>query len=301
MSHITPLMLIGYGDIAARVAARQPERDITAIARRTAAHPADHRAHWQSLALDLDSDALPAPATAAIWLYFAPPSAQGIEDHRVSRWLRAASHGARPTQVIYASTTAVYGDVAGAWVDERAPLAPQHDRGRRRRDAEQQWQAWCDHQGVPLTILRITGIYACDRLPLDKIRAGTPIVCPDQAPWSNRIHADDLADLCSRLIDRCAAGSPVVGVFNVSDNHPLPMSALYQRTAEHFGLPLPPCLPLAEVLATASPMAREFLSESKRINATAIQHALNWRPRYPNIDATLADCAAAYSHPTIPR
>lgn len=284
------LVFIGYGDIAARVAARHPSQAIWALARRLAPMPDGHTAGWHAQAFDLDTDPAPALPANTVWLYFAPPPAQGTEDSRLRRWLATAENQPRPAQLIYASTTAVYGDVAGAWVDKQTAPNPAHDRGRRRLDAEQQCQRWCAARGVPLTILRITGIYAADRLPLDKIRAGQPVVCPEEAPWSNRIHADDLADICSRLIARCSAGIPVTGVFNISDNHPQPMSRLYQRTAEHFGLTLPPCRPLAEILANASPMAREFLSESKRVDAHAIQQALDWRPRYPSIEATLADC-----------
>lgn len=284
------LVLIGYGDIAARLATRHPQDAVLALARRPAQAPVGHVAAWRSVIFDLDQDNAPDLPDQAVWLYFAPPPTQGTEDSRLRRWLASAERQPRPAQLIYASTTAVYGDVAGAWVDEQTAPNPAHDRGRRRLDAERTAQAWCAARGVPLTVLRITGIYAADRLPLDKIRAGQPVVCPEEAPWSNRIHADDLADICSRLIARCAAGAPVTGVFNISDNQPLPMSLLYQRTAQHFGLPLPPCRPLAEILASASPMAREFLSESKRVNARAIQQALDWQPRYPSIEATLATC-----------
>ncbi|WP_407275831.1 SDR family NAD(P)-dependent oxidoreductase [Halothiobacillus sp. DCM-1] len=287
-----PLILIGYGDIARRVAERHPDHPIITLARRPARAPAGHRASWQSLVCDLDRDTIPVQSLpeAALWLYFAPPPAQGLEDSRLQRWLTEAGQGGTPRQLIYASTTAVYGDVGGAWVDEHSPAAPQHDRGRRRLDAEQRSQRFGAARGVPLAILRITGIYACDRLPLDKIRAGTAIVCPEDAPWSNRIHAEDLAEIYGRLIARAEQGAPVTGVFNVSDGDPQPMSMLYLRTAAHFGLAPPPCRPLAEVLASASPMSREFLSESKRVRAQAIRQALDWQPRYPNLEAALKDC-----------
>ncbi len=285
-----PLVLIGYGDIARRVAERHPDHAIYALARRRPTAPTGHRGAWTGLAFDLDQNTPADLPAAALWCYFAPPPATGIEDTRVARWLSAAARLPAPVQIVYASTTAVYGDVAGEWVDETRVPAPAHDRGRRRLDAERQIQHWGLARGIPVTVLRITGIYACDRLPLEKIRAGTPIVCPDQAPWSNRIHAEDLADLYTALIDRAEQGLPVTGVFNISDNHPRPMTELYTATAAHFGLPMPPCRSLAEVLASATPMAREFLSESKRIDARAIQRALNWQPRYPDLEHALADC-----------
>nr|MDA3876703.1 hypothetical protein [Halothiobacillus sp.] len=99
-----------------------------------------------------------------------------------------------------------------------------------------------------------------------------------------------LADIVGCLIERLRQGAPVQGVFNVSDNHPRPMTDLYLETARHFGLPAPLSRPLLEILANSRPMAREFLSESKRIDAQAIQRALNWQPEYPDLLHGLADC-----------
>ncbi|OZB77813.1 MAG: hypothetical protein B7X28_09475 [Halothiobacillus sp. 13-55-253] len=242
-----PLVIIGYGDIARRVAERHPQHAITAFSRQVPFCPVTHRGHWASVAIDLDQMASTVDIPArAIWLYFAPPARSGESDSRVANWLAAVPDHQRPSAVIYASTTAVYGD-----------------------------------QG---------GLYACDRLPLERIRAGAPVVCLEESPWSNRIHADDLANIYTRLIARVEQAEPVSGVFNISDNNPRPMTELYVNTAAHFDLPAPPCLPLADVLAQSSPMAREFLTESKRIDARAIQLALDWQPRYPDLATTLASC-----------
>ncbi|MFW5955075.1 MAG: NAD-dependent epimerase/dehydratase family protein [Guyparkeria sp.] len=287
----SPLVLVGYGDIARRLAERFPERDIVAVARHRPEMPPAHRGRWTGLAVDLDDGtALPDTATPpeAVWVYLAPPPRQGTTDSRVSRWLGSATP--TPATVIYIGTTGVYGDHQGAWVDEATPPSPRHDRGRRRLDAERQFTDWCGQRNIPLTCLRVTGIYACDRLPLERIRAGAPVPAGDEAPWSNRIHADDLADIIARLVEQVDEGTPVTGVFNVADNHPAPVSEIYRQVARHFRLPPPPKASLATVLARSSPMAREFLSESRRIDASAIQQALDWQPRYPDIAATLADC-----------
>ncbi len=288
-----PLVLIGYGDIARRVAERHPDHPIISLARHLAPPPAGHRAAWAALNFDLDRDEPPATLPPkAIWLYFAPPPNDGVVDTRVARWLAAIPPTQHPQGVVYASTTGVYGDHHGEWIDEHTAANPAHDRGHRRLDAEARFDDWCRARSIPLTVLRITGIYACDRLPLERIRAGAPVVCLDESPWSNRIHADDLADICARLIARLEQHKPVAGLFNISDNNPRPMTELFLATAAHFKLPPPPCLPLADVLAQSSPMAREFLSESKRIDASAIQRELDWRPRYPSLAAALADCRA---------
>jgi nucleoside-diphosphate-sugar epimerase len=289
-----PLILIGYGDIAARVAHRHPAHPIIALARRPAPRPPAHRGAWHSLIYDLETPTpLPEMPAHAIWLYLAPPPNIGETDTRVTHWLTAMASQPPPRAAIYASTTGVYGDQRGAWVTEATPPAPQHDRARRRLNAEQQISQWSDGQHIPSTILRITGIYAADRLPIERIKARAPVVCMEESPWSNRIHAEDLADIYAILIHRIEAGTPVTGIYNLSDNTPRPMSELYHATAAHLGLPPPPCLPLADVLKQASPMAREFLTESKRIDARAIQAALNWQPRYPNLAATLAELPRA--------
>ncbi|MDG4868693.1 SDR family NAD(P)-dependent oxidoreductase [Guyparkeria sp. 1SP6A2] len=286
-----PIVLIGYGDIARRVAARLPDHAITAVARQHTDPPEGHRGDWQSLVIDLDRDiplrdeSFPADA---IWVYLAPPPRTGQNDPRVARWLRFAPRP--PAAMVYISTTGVYGDHAGEWVDESMPPNPGHQRGWRRLDAEDRLGKHATRSDVPLACLRVTGIYTCERLPLAKLRAGTPVPGGDQAPWSNRIHADDLTDIIVRLIERIETGQPVTGTFNVSDNQPMRISEVYRLVAEHFGLPHPKEAAMDDVLAQASPMAREFLSESRRVDASAIQQALDWQPRYPNIEATLAAC-----------
>jgi nucleoside-diphosphate-sugar epimerase len=294
-----PLILIGYGDIAARVARHHPAHSIYALARRQCAAPAEHRGSWHSIIYDLDAPAPPPELPAhALWLYFAPPPPSGVADTRITHWLAAQVAQPPPRAVVYASTTGVYGDQGGAWVTEATPPAPAHDRARRRLNAESQLSQWCAARSIPLTVLRITGIYAANRLPVERIKAREPVVCLSEAPWSNRIHAEDLAEIYAALINRIEANTPVTGIFNISDNTPRPMTELYLATAAHFGLPMPPCLPQSEVLAKASPMAREFLTESKRIDACAIQRALNWQPRYSNVAATLAEVSRDEGSPT---
>lgn len=285
-----PIVLVGYGDIAQRLALRLADRDIVAIARHTPQKPANHHGQWHGLRRDLDQQTRPieADAPGAIWIYLAPPARAGQTDQRVRRWLTGGTPA--PAGIVYVSTTGVYGHRDGDWTDESVPATPSHDRGRRRLDAERQFHTMATRDRVPLITLRVSGIYSCDRLPLEKIRRGTPVPVGREAPWSNRIHADDLTEILFRLIERIEQQRSVTGVFNVSDNNPSPINLIYQRVATHFGLPQPPDAPLRTVLDQASPMAREFLSESRRIDASAIQTALDWQPRYPSITATLADC-----------
>lgn len=286
-----PIVLIGYGDIARRLAHRLTDHDLVAVSRHRAERPEGHRGEWRAVAADLDrEDHLPAEAAPndAIWIYLAPPPREGRTDPRLSHWLREAAN--HPSGLIYLSTTGVYGDRGGHRVDETTPPAPAHDRGHRRLDAERRCQDYARTHGNPHCNLRVTGIYACDRLPVEKVRRGTPVPAGPEAPWSNRIHAEDLADILRLLIGRIETGQPVTGTFNVSDNHPTPVNVTYRQIAMHLGLPQPPEAPLAGILEQASPMAREFLSESRRVDASAIQRALGWQPRYPTLAAALAEC-----------
>ncbi|WP_322521800.1 NAD-dependent epimerase/dehydratase family protein [Guyparkeria halophila] len=287
----SPIVLVGYGDVARRLAHRLTDHELVAIGRHPADCPAGHQGRWQSVTIDLDDeDHLPAEATpqGAIWIYLAPPPRRGQTDTRLAKWMAEASNP--PSGLIYISTTGVYGDRGGNWVDESTPPAPAHDRGHRRLNAEGQCQRYAQANQIPACTLRVTGIYACDRLPVDKVRQGTPVPAGPEAPWSNRIHAEDLSDILRLLIDRIETGHPLTGTFNVSDNQPTPTNVTYRQIAAHFGLPQPPEASLATVLEQASPMAREFLSESRRVDASAIQRALGWTPRYPGLAAALADC-----------
>ncbi|RRQ24440.1 SDR family NAD(P)-dependent oxidoreductase [Guyparkeria sp. SCN-R1] len=289
-----PIVLIGYGDIAQRLANQLTDHHLVAIARHQIEppeRPRGHRGHWRTFPIDLDDVTVIPPEAApenAIWVYLAPPPREGQGDPRLARWLTGATHP--PAGLVYISTTGVYGDHGGNWVNEATPPVPAHDRGRRRLDAEAQCQRYAQAHQIPACTLRVTGIYACDRLPVEKVRRGTPVPTGPEAPWSNRIHADDLSDILRLLIDRIETGHPVAGTFNVSDNHPTPVNVTYRQIAAHFGLPQSPEASLATILEQASPMAREFLSESRRVDASAIQRALEWQPRYPTLAAALADC-----------
>lgn len=286
-----PIVLIGYGDIAQRLAKRLAGHDLVAIARHPLEPPEGHRGDWHAFPIDLDDETIiPSEAAPdnAIWVYLAPPPRGGETDPRLARWLAGATHP--PVGLVYISTTGIYGDHGGHWVDEATPPAPAHDRGRRRLNAEAQSRQYARAQDIPACMLRVTGIYACDRLPVEKVRQGTPVPAGREAPWSNRIHAEDLADILRLLIDRMETGHSVTGTFNVSDNHPTPVNVTYRQIAAHFGLPQPPEASLTTILDQASPMAREFLSESRRVDASAIQRVLGWQPRYPTLAATLADC-----------
>ncbi|MEL6642791.1 MAG: SDR family oxidoreductase [Pseudomonadota bacterium] len=176
----------------------------------------------------------------------------------------------------YLSTTGVYGDHQGGWVDETTPLTPSTRRGQMRVDAEAAWQTLAHDTGLPLHIFRLAGIYGPGRGPFAKVRAGTArrIVKPGQV--FSRIHVDDIAQVLAASIDRPRPGA----IYNLCDDDPAPPQDVLAYAAELQGVPLPPEVPFDQ--AEMSPMARSFYAESKRVRNDRIKTELGVRLRYPN-------------------
>ena len=182
----------------------------------------------------------------------------------------------------YLSTTAVYGDHQGGWVDETTPLTPTTARGAARVAAEQAWSAL----GLPLHIFRLAGIYGPGRGPFEKVRDGTArrIIKPGQV--FSRIHVDDIAQVLLASINRPEPAA----VYNVCDDDPAPPEDVLSHAAHLLGLPDPP-----EVLyetAAMTPMARSFYAESKRVRNDRIKTALGVRLRFPTYREGLAGLLA---------
>ncbi len=193
---------------------------------------------------------------------------------------------AKPSWVGYLSTTAVYGDHDGGWVDEDTPLTPTTDRGRQRVLAETQWASL----GQPLHIFRLAGIYGPGRGPFEKVRDGTSrrIIKPGQV--FSRIHVDDIAQVLDASIHQPAPGA----VYNVCDDDPAPPQDVIGHAATLLGLPLPPAVDYTD--ADMTPMARSFYAENKRVRNDKIKSNLGVRLIFPDYRAGLAALLAADTH-----
>lgn len=189
--------------------------------------------------------------------------------------LRAARH---LQWVGYLSTTGVYGDHGGDWVDEDTPLTPTTSRGRARVAAEAGWQAL----DLPLHIFRLAGIYGPGRGPFAKVRAGTArrIIKPGQV--FSRIHVEDIAQV---LLASMLSPNPGA-IYNVCDDDPAPPQDVIAHAAELLGLPVPPAIPIDQ--AEMTPMARSFYAESKKVRNDRIKDDLGVRLIYPDYRAGLA-------------
>ncbi|WPL17329.1 NAD dependent epimerase/dehydratase family protein [Thiorhodovibrio winogradskyi] len=255
------------------------------IARQDATLAAIAAAGGEPLRLDLDRDPLDSiPSDAALVFHFAPPPSQGARDSRTARLIEHFRRHGHPERLIYISTTGVYGDCEGAWVDENWPLRPAAQRSERRVHAERQLQDWAERSGADLIILRVAGIYAADRLPLERIRQGAPVVKAEQAPWSNRIHAEDLVEVCLAAARRAPAGA----IYNVCDGHPSTMTDYFLQVAEAAGLPPPPQIDLREAPEHLSPGMLSYMRESRRLDNARLREELGIALRYPDLTAGLA-------------
>ena len=184
-----------------------------------------------------------------------------------------AARASRFQWVGYLSTTGVYGDNSGDWVDENSPLTPATKRGQARVEAE---AAWAAIPGLPLHIFRLAGIYGPGRGPFAKVRNGTARRIIKQGQVFSRTHVEDIAQVLAASIARPNLGA----AYNVCDDDPAPPQDVIGYAAELLGLPLPP----AEDFETAemTPMARSFYAESKKVRNDRIKDELGVRLKYPD-------------------
>ena len=212
-------------------------------------------------------------------IHLAPPQNIGHRDSRTRNLTRILAQGpASLSRLIYVSTTGVYGDHKGGRVSEITPVNPQSERAKRRVDAERVLRLWGPAHGVAVTILRVPGIYAANRLPVERLQARTPALISDEDAYSNHIQSDDLA----RLV--CAAvyhGKPQ-RVINACDGGETRMGDYFDEVADAFGLERPARMPAVELQKIVSPMLWSFMRESRRVTNTRLPE-LKTPLRYPSV------------------
>lgn len=284
------VLIVGCGDIGRNVARLEQAagRSVAVLARSPEKIQDATERGWHVVTGDLDalSPAFSLPFTPKRLYWFAPPPSEGRSDPRLDAFLNRLVAVHQPEKVVYISTSGVYGDCQGDWVTEQTPPNPKTDRAYRRLAAEQNLAAWAERNGVDLVILRVPGIYGPGRLPVERIRMQVPVIHPDEAPYSNRIHADDLAAICQAA----AWGTVKSGLFNVSDGHPTTMTDYFMQVADLLALPRPPCISLQEARNSFSASLLSFIEESRRIDNRLLLQSLPFRLRYPDLASGLAAC-----------
>ncbi|MDX1516782.1 MAG: NAD-dependent epimerase/dehydratase family protein [Woeseiaceae bacterium] len=237
----------------------------------------------QTLDLDAVHAALPPIPPAYSLTYTVPPAKDAGHDRRLERLL--ASLERPPRRVVYLSTTGVYGDRAGARVDELTPPAPSTQRAERRVDAERRLETFCQAGGIPLVILRVPGIYGPGRLGLERIRDGVAVLDERDANPGNRIHVDDLVRCCLAALD--ATVPP--GIYNVGDGDERSSTWFATEVARRLGIEAPPTVRRSRAEREFSAKRLSFLGESRRVDLTKMKSLLGVEPTY----ADAADGIAA--------
>lgn len=291
--NLTKLFIIGCGDIGFRVAALARDRGVavTGLSRGEKQFPAELAGGTDLVAANLDDQqSLPQlDYRGAGLLYCAPPPGGGIRDTRVTNFLASIKPERAPAKIVYISTTSVYGDCGDAPVNETRPAVPGNHTGSRRLDAEQQFTAWCSAQQVPLVILRVAGIYGPGRIPMQRIISREPLLAAAEAGYSNRIHADDLAEICLAAMERGDGGE----IFNVCDGEGGKLNDYFNTITDLLGLERLPEVPLAEARQVMTPLMFSYMSESRRIDNRKMVEKLGVRLQYPTMKAGLQEILRA--------
>ena len=280
-------LIIGFGDIGHRVAKLELAlgHTVTALIRDKNKINAAKDFGLETLLADLDrpETLVQQPLEDSRVYYFAPPSPTGTHDSRMANWLGSID-ASKPAVIVYISTTGVYGNCQGEWVDEQRPPNPTADRAKRRLNAETQLSEWGKQHAVPVIRLRVPGIYHPDKLPMASLLQGKPILQPNKAPFSNRIHADDLAQICLAAAEHGKGGE----IYNVADNDSCTMSEYFIKVAEAFNLPRPQEIRWQEAQQQLSPGMLSYLKESRRIVNKKMLNELKVELLYPTLDDGLS-------------
>lgn len=222
--------------------------------------------------------------------HLAPPPEQGRGDPRSARLLAALSApGKRPRRIIYISTTGVYGNRDGAWLDEHSPIQASTARAQRRVDAERQLRRYGQRYGAMVSILRVPGIYGPGRLPLERLRQGQPVVDYDPPHYYNRIHVDDLVEGLLAAARHGRANR----LYVASDGSPGTQPEFYEATAAAAGLPPPEHITPQQASQRLSPMTLSFLEESRRFGNRRFVEELQVKLRYADFRQGIADSLPA--------
>jgi len=282
------LLIIGCGDVALRALPQLRDRyRIYALTHSRERVPL-LRAHGVvPITGDLD-DAASLDGLAGIAhdvLHCAPPPRRGTRDTRTAHLIAALAKGeSLPQQLVYISTSGVYGDCEGELVSETRPLKPQTERAQRRVDAERQLRVWGRRRRVRVAILRAPGIYSEARLPLARLQAGTPALCAEEDAYTNHIHAADLARAAVAALRFAPSGR----AYNATDDSLLKMGDYFDLVADRFGLPRPQRISRDEASRRIGPNLLSFMNESRRLSNCRIKRELRLKLRYPTVREGIA-------------
>ena len=279
------MLIVGCGDVGLRAAAALPAGVRVLALTSSAQRLPELRARGVTpLVGNLDRSATLARLSglAQRVLYLAPPPTEGWTDPRVRDLLRALRLRGALRQLVYGSTSGVYGDCQGAWVSETRASQASTPRALRRVDAEAQVRFFGRSAGSSVQLLRIPGIYASDReggTPRARLLKGTPVLRQEDDVYTNHIHADDLARACIAALWK---GRPQRR-YNICDDTVLKMGDYFDLAADLYQLPRPPRVARDSAQEQLPMLLLSFMSESRRLRNQRMQRELGVRLRYPTL------------------
>lgn len=278
-------VVFGCGDVGRRICRLLSEQGTSLGAIRGYVNTEESRLEAAKLGVHCDVLNLDAPnlelsaCERANLFYTVAPQKEGLQDLRSKRVIDTfRAQSVHPKKVVLISTTGVYGDCNGDWVSEATPTKPKTERGKRRLDSEQQWLAWGMSENVDIVILRVPGIYAYSRLPRARLEKATPVVAEQACGFTNRIHADDLANMCIQAMKKAENGK----IYNATDGQPGKISEYLQAAAKALGLPPLPEISMDEAQSQLSVGMLSYLNESRKISNQKIVEELDIQLAYPD-------------------
>lgn len=288
------IVIVGCGDIGLRVAKiwKNQGKSVFGVARSEESLNVLRQQHIHAISADLDNpDSLTEFSgrlcKQSLLYYFAPPPSAGTEDSRMVNFLNSLDKNNLPKQIIYISTSGVYGDQQGQLIDELTPPNPQVDRAKRRFHAEEQLIEYAtNNTSVAVTILRVGGIYGPGRLPLQRLKDQIPMLQENLSPQTNRIHADDLAQVCAAAATEKSDGE----IYNVSDGTNSNMTEYFNTIADFCNLPRPPLVDWEEAEEKISKGMLSYLKESRRMDNSKMINDLEIELIYPTLKDGLKNC-----------
>ncbi|HVE50960.1 MAG TPA: NAD-dependent epimerase/dehydratase family protein [Casimicrobiaceae bacterium] len=285
------VLLIGCGDVALRTARLLRGRVALIGVTRRSDDIAKLREHGiVPIVADLDDFRTLARIAIAPFaaLHFAPPPSVGRDDTRIQKLIAALSGAGRiPRRFVYISTSGVYGDCNGERIAETQPRRPASARAKRRVAAEDRLRAWAARQGIALSVLRVPGIYAATRLPLERLRQRTPVLVDQDDVYTNHIEADDLARAIVAALFRGRHNR----AYNIVDDVEWKMGDWFDAIADAFHLERPPRVSRDEARSRIAPHSLSFMNESRRLINGRMRRELRVRLRYATPSTLLSEVA----------
>jgi nucleoside-diphosphate-sugar epimerase len=279
------LLIIGCGDVVRRALPELTRRwRVYALVRERDPALADRGVVQIVGDLDRPASLRRLAGLAHAVIHSAPPAEKAAGDPRTRHLLAVLRRGSLPRHLVYISTSGVYGDCGGRRVFETQRLAPRTARARRRVAAETLLRDFGRSSGCRVSILRAPGIYAAERMPLERLRRGLPLLLPDEDIHTNHIHAEDLARACIAALERGGANR----AYHAADDSDIAMGEWFDKLADAFALPRAPRVTRAEAEQVLPPVQLSFMRESRRLDNARLKAELRLRLRYPTVDAGIA-------------